>query len=226
MTHYEVHAKRGLEAMRDIGILPTFNGIAVHDHLKSYFDFSCRHALCNSHHLRELTFVEEDQKEAWALEMKTLLQTMCHTVDVCKQSSLTVVPCAKIEDLKAQYRAILEKGFAYHEQLAPLPRKGKRGKQKQRPGKNLLDRLKDNETETLLFLHDFAVPFTNNLAEQDIRMIKVKQKISGCFRTIHGAEMFCRIRGYLSTARKNGINLLHTLQLATSKPPTLATILA
>jgi transposase len=226
LTHYEVHAKRGLDAMRDIGILPIFNGTAIHDHWKSYFEFACGHALCNSHHLRELTFIGEEQKEDWALKMKALLQTMCHAVDVHKQSGKTAVPRAELNTLKAQYRAILAKGFAYHDPLLPLPRKGKRGKQKQRPGKNLLDRLRINEKETLLFLHDFTVPFSNNLAEQDIRMIKVKQKISGCFRTVQGAEMFCRIRGYLSTARKNGLNLLHSLQLATIKPPTLATVFA
>ncbi len=151
---------------------------------------------------------------------------MCHTVDVSKQSGMTALPFTEIASLTALYRALLQRGFAYHAQLPPLPKKGTRGKQKQRPGKNLLDRLRDKEDETLLFLNDFTIPFTNNLAEQDIRMIKVKQKISGCFRSMQGAEMFCRIRGYLSTARKNGVGLLHSLHLATTTPPTLAMIVA
>ncbi len=220
-TFYSVNAKRGQDAMEAIGILSEFKGTAVHDHWKSYFDFLCQHALCNAHHLRELTFISEEKNEPWAEEMKQLLLTMYLTVETSKNLSLSSIPTTELHQLEMKYQLILNTGFAYHSLLDPLPKNGTRGRQKQRPGKNLLDRLRFKQSETLLFLYDFSVPFTNNLAEQDIRMIKVKQKISGCFRSLHGADMFCRIRSYLSTARKNGINSLHALKVATLAPPKL-----
>ncbi len=226
LTSYDVHARRGKEAINDIGILPLFNGIAVHDHFKSYFDFLCKHALCNTHHLRELIFIAEEKHEIWAKDMKDLLREIYIAVDIYKKSGRKVAPDNVIKKFEAQYKIILNKGFAYHNKLPILPRTGKRGRLKQRPGKNFLDRLKKKQAETLLFLHDFSVPFTNNLAEQDIRMIKIKQKISGCFRTIYGAQMFCHLRGYISTSRKNGINILQALKLATINPPSLSSLLA
>lgn len=222
VTSYHVSTKRGQVAMAEQNVLPELKGIAVHDHWKSYFDYTCQHSLCNIHHIRELTYLGEDLNEPWAIEMRTLLKAMSHTVNMAKAAGETELPETIINPMVALYTTILQAGTAYHAKLSPLPKKGIRGKPKQRLGKNLIDRLMNKQDETLRFLYDFTVPFTNNLAEQDIRMIKVKQKISGCFRTKNGAEMFCGVRSYLSTARKNSINLLYALQLAYSQPPTLA----
>jgi transposase len=221
LTHYAVHKKRGQEAMNAIGILPIFHGRAIHDHWAPYFDYAdMQHGLCNAHHLRELTFIVDEEKEEWAGEMKTLLLEILNTVDACKKQGMTRMGWQKQNGYQDQYRAIIKRGEVYHENLPLLPTlTGKRGRKKQRHGKNLLDRLRMGEAETLAFMHDFSVPFTNNLAEQDIRMIKLKQKISGCFRSLHGAEIFCRIRSYISTARKQKWNILESLEQAVRGSP-------
>ena len=135
----------------------------------------------------------------------------------CSEACLTRDVLLKLEQ---DYHKILEQGFTYHASLEPLP-KGKRGKQKQREGKNLLDRLKGKRDCVLRFAYDFSVPFTNNQGEQDIRMAKLKEKISGCFRTLYGAKIFCRVRSYLSTARKQGWNILEVLTKAIRGSPRL-----
>lgn len=203
-THYEIHAKRGKEAMEAIGILPQFTGTAVHDHLKSYFEYVCKHALCNSHHLRELKFVHEEENEIWAGEMRELLKAANALKAPCDRQRIEIV---------RRYDEILARGQAFHAALPGFGERkpGARGKRKQRPSKNLLDRLGAYKTETLRFLQDPEVPFTNNQAEQDLRMQKVKQKISGCHRTTKGAQIFCRIRGFMSTVRKRGRNVLDDL---------------
>ena len=226
LTHYAVHRKRGREAMNAIGILPTFHGRAIHDHWASYFDYThMRHGLCNAHHLRELTFILDEENEKWAGEMKTPLFEILNAVNECKQRGITRMGWQKQNAYQEKYRSILGQGQRYHENLPPLStRTGKRGRKAQRPGKNLLDRLRIGEDETLAFMRDFSVPFTNNLAEQDIRMIKLKQKISGCFRSFQGAEIFCRIRGYISTARKQGWNILESLEQAVCGLPRMPAV--
>lgn len=208
-TLYTIHAKRGQEAMNEAGILLQFQGVAVHDHWFPYFAYEqITHGLCNTHHLRELTFIHEQEKEDWAKRMKDLLIFSKNEVErYLEQGMLPPEVLIRIEEA---YTQIIAEGFEYHTLLPPLP-KGKRGRQKQRDGKNLLDRLKEKRSCVLRFIYDFSVPFTNNLGEQDIRMVKLKQKISGCLRTLRGGQIFCRIRSYISTARKQGWNIWDAL---------------
>jgi transposase len=216
-TLYTMHPRRGKEAMDEAGILPAFNGTAVHDHWFPYFSFKqLKHGLCNTHHMRELTFVHEQEKEEWAKEMRDLLSLARKEVERCEeQEELSKETLLQIE---TSYTQIINDGFKYHLGLTPLP-KSKRGKQKQRTGKNLLDRLHEKRDCVLRFMYDFSVPFSNNQGEQDIRMVKLKQKISGCFRKRRGGQIFCRIRSYISTARKQGWNIWNALADAIKGSP-------
>lgn len=197
LTHYGVHANRGTEAMDALGVLPLCRLWLVHDHWKPYFKYDALHALCNQHLLRELRFVAEQMHEAWASELSAFL------ID-WKNDPLTALGLdeEQFNRAHAHYRAILRRGRRLH----PRRRSGQ-GRTKQDKATNLLDRLEDYDLSVLAYLIDPKVPFTNNRGEQDIRMIKVKQKISGCFRTLRGANLFARIRSYLSTCRKQGHNL-------------------
>ncbi len=218
LTHYEVHEKRGTKAMEAIGILPKFKGKAVHDHWQSYFNYGCNHVLCNAHHCREFVYHEEQYKQSWCKDMKALLLNIKDEVDTLKAAGFTKMDTQQLEDYENKYARILNNGLS---EIPVLPiatnTTGKRGRKKQHPTKNLWDRLNNFKKETLAFMNDFTVPFTNNLGEQDIRMIKVKQKVSGCFRSLAGAKMFCRTRGYISTARKNGHNALVLRQISFSE---------
>jgi transposase len=219
LTHYQHHEKRGQLAMDEIGILPKYEGILVHDHLKSYFNYTlCEHSLCNAHHLRELVFLLEHSKLAWAGEMIRLLVVMKKCVDRAKRRGhLELNPKLK-QFLILRYATILTEGFKQDKSLetnnAELVVPPKKGRKKQSKAKNLLDRLHQYETEVLRFLSDFQVPFDNNQAERDIRMVKLKQKISGTFRSTLGASLFFRIRSYLSSAKKQGHNMLEALTLS------------
>jgi transposase len=219
LTHYQHHEKRGFVAMDEIGILPKYQGILVHDHLKSYFNYTlCEHSLCNAHHLRELVFLLEHSKLAWAGEMIRLLVVMKKCVDRAKRRGhLELNPKLK-QFLIRRYAAILTEGFEQDKSLetnnTELVVPPKKGRKKQSKAKNLLDRLHQYETEALRFLSDFQVPFDNNQAERDIRMVKLKQKISGTFRSTLGASLFFRIRSYLSSAKKQGHNMLEALTLS------------
>jgi len=221
-TLYTMHAKRGQEAMDAAGILPRFQQIAIHDHWFPYFAYEqLKHGLCNAHHLRELIFVHEQEKEAWSKQMYDLLILVNKEVE--KHAELGALSPEILLQIEQSYKQILSEGFAYHASLPPLPT-GKRGKQKQRDGKNLLDRLNEKRDCVLRFIHDFTVPFTNNQGERDIRMIKLKQKIGGCFRAFRGGEMFCRIRSYISTSRKQGWNIWNALADAIRGSPRLLEI--
>lgn len=222
LTAYGLFPSRGRLGMDAFGILPKFKGRAVHDHLASYFDYTrCDHALCNAHHLRELIFIAEQEKEPWADEMKALLKNIHQAVEESKMAGKKRLAPATKHQYEKNYDRIVRQGLRYHRGLAPIKSTGQRGRKKQRPGKNLLDRLKGRRTEVLMFMHDFSIPFTNNLAERDIRMNKVKEKISGCFRSLNGAQIFCRIRTYLSTNKKQGNNILSILRLAVQGLPRL-----
>jgi len=210
LTYYALHPKRGQAALHDIGILPAFKGWAVHDGWASYFQFEhCPHALCNAHHLRELHFIVEQYQQPWAQGMIQLLLDIKAEVEHTPLEQGCLAP-DRLADYEQRYEELLRQGFAANPppQDTPSP---KRGRLKQSPAKNLLDRLQTYRGETLAFMYDLRVPFDNNLAERDLRMMKVKQKISGTFRTPDGAEMFCAIRTYISTVRKQGGKVIQAI---------------
>lgn len=220
LTHYAVHPKRGSEALEAIGILPGFEGISVHDGWTSYWLYSCLHALCNVHHLRELTFLHEHHQQEWALEMASGLLLMNQAVHQAKASGLQQLNPVEVADWKAHYEAILQHGWqANPPDPPPVDGKASRGRRKQSAARNLLTRLSKHQDAVLRFLEDFTVPFDNSQAERDIRMVKVQQKISGGFRSLAGAEAFCRIRGSVSTLRKQGAHVLTALELALAGHP-------
>jgi len=217
-TLYWPHAKRGTDAMNDMGVLPGFGGILCHDHWKPYFKYDCTHALCNAHHLRELTRAWEQDGQKWALEMQNLLKTINRRVADVGDA----LDARESQKYRQAYRELLKK--ADIECPEPIRPKGKRGRLKKSKSRNLLERLRDYENETLRFMDIDYVPFTNNLGENDIRMTKVQQKISGCFRSMEGARIFCRIRGYLSTCRKQGVSSSRAMRLLfEGKPPDFLT---
>ena len=203
------HEKRGTEAMEEIGILPSFKGILVHDHWKPYYRYDCTHSLCNAHHLRELTRAWEQDKQAWAKEMHELLETINRKV----LDAGGVLSKYMQQKFRQQYRDLI----AAAEKECPPPdesrTKGQKGRIKRSKSRNLLERLRDFEDDVLRFMTIPEVPFTNNLGERDIRMTKVQQKISGCFRSMEGAKIFCRLRSYLSTCRKHGISSSDALEI-------------
>lgn len=211
LTFFGLHRKRGQQAMQDIGLLPRFTGWALHDHWASYLAFEqCDHAFCNAHHLRELQFITDQYGQPWANKMAQLLCDIKSEVAASVGDAKTLEP-ERLAQHEAEYDAILQQGF----QANPPPQTSpptKRGRPKQSPPKNLLDRLDKHRSGVLAFMYDFDVPFDNNLAERDIRMVKVKQKVSGSFRTWHGAQTFCDIRSYISTVRKQDGNVIAALQ--------------
>ena len=186
-------------------------GVAVHDHFPAYNRlFAVLHAFCNGHILRELEALIEFDGEAWATLMRDLLLEANVAVREARAAGEKALAPHRVAAFVKRYWAAVRLGLAFHREAPKLDRKtGKR--QRKRPGHNLLERLKKFKTETLRFLTDFDVPFTNNLAEQDLRMMKVRMKISGCFRTLEGAQIFARLRSVVSTARKQGFNILQIL---------------
>ena len=218
LTHYAVHAKRGSEATDAVGILPHFTGVSVHDGWKPYWRYTnCRHALCNIHHLRELTFLEEQYQQRWAKELKTLLREMKAAVEQARAAGLRSLPTVVRAAFVSRYRALLAAGHAANPPPARRPRQ--RGRVKQTPARNLLERLWVGQGEVLAFLDDFTIPFDNNQAERDVRMLKVQQKVSGSFRSDWGAKAFACLRGYLSTLRKQGVALLSALETVVAGQP-------
>lgn len=220
LTFYGVHEKRGTEAMDALGILPVFEGTAIHDHWKPYFKYDCEHALCNAHHLRELTFIYEQYQQPWAKNMIDLLLNAKEVTEASSSNSLHEKPRIRAK-LEKRYDDIIEAGL----QANPSPHDNgqpkKRGRKKQSKSKNLLDRLRDYKDQVLAFISDPLVPFDNNQGERDIRMTKVQQKISRSFRSRKGAQIFCRIRGYISTVRKNNLNVMNALASAFIAQPVL-----
>lgn len=208
-----VHEKRGLEAMTAIGIIPRYGGVIVHDCWASYLSYEhCRHALCGAHLLRELAFIVESNGYAWARNMKRLLQQTCARVSKRQRKRLTP---REYDALQKRYRNILTRA---ERELPPIPVKqnGKRGRVAKSDAHNLWERLKEHESAVLLFAQDPNVPFTNNRAERDLRMSKVKQKVSGCFRKAEFAQAYCRISSYLQTMANQGYNPLVAIQMALS----------
>ena len=208
LTFYAHHAKRGRDAIDAIGLLIGFAGRRVHDAWAPYLSLAGLYALCNAHLLRDLIGVYEDTGQAWAQKLIRLLLRMKTAVEAARAVGQTELPAKQRAGFEAAYTRLLNEG-----QLAnpPSPPTGKRGRTKQTPARNLLDRLVTHRAAILAFLNDFRVPFDNNQAERDLRMLKVKSKVSGCFRSPAGADQFCRIRGYISTLRKQGYSVLDGL---------------
>lgn len=202
-TLYGHHAKRGFEALEAIGVLNTFKGIVMHDCWTSYFKLSAKHALCNAHLLRELRGLAEHHGQIWAGELRTALQGVYH-----QYKSGTLTPEVKVT-FYTRFDTLLEAGLAENPALEPIPKP--RGRVKQTPARNLALRCQQHKEDYLRFLVDNRVPFDNNGAERDIRMTCIKRKVSGGFRSHKGGETFCRIRSYISTLKKQGLNVWHGL---------------
>ncbi len=208
-----LHPKRGLEAIEAIGVIPRYGGVIIHDCWASYLSYDhCDHGLCGSHLLRELSFIVDANAYAWAANMKRLLQETCYRVAKRKRKKLSA---REYKNLQKRYRNILTRG---EKELPPIPPRhnGKRGRVAKSDAHNLWERLKKHETAVLLFAKLPHVPFTNNRAERDLRMSKVKQKVSGCFRIRKYAEAYCRISSYLQTMANRGYNPLVAIQMALS----------
>jgi transposase len=218
LTYYGVHPKRGRDGMKALGVLPAFEGWAVHDCWQSYFAFgNCQHALCNAHILRDLLFIVEQYEQGWAEKMIQLLLDIKAEVDVAPVDQMSLSP-ERLAPFERRYDELISQGLAANPPPADPPPK-KRGRKKQSAPKNLLDRLLEHKLKVLAFMYDFRVPFDNNLAERDVRMVKIKQKVSGAFRTRTGAETFCAIRSYISTARKHRLNVIDAIHDALTGSP-------
>jgi transposase len=199
---YHPHDRRGQPAMDDAGVLPRFTGIAVHDGWRAYKRYTAAsHALCNAHHLRELTAVAESG-QAWATDMITLLADTHRAVQATIRAGGDRLPKRRLTQLHRRYQQILDAGWALNPSTA----------RKLTVAGNLLDRLDRYRDDVLRYTADFRVPFDNNQSERDIRMVKLRQKISGCIRTMDGARIFCQIRSYLATAAKHGLNAFDVLK--------------
>ena len=203
LTLYMPHEKRGAQGMDAMGLLPLYEGIAMHDFWAPYRGYPCQHAVCNVHVLRELEGCHERDGSQWPVRMQDLLKRLN------KLRNAGELTAEQVEAAFREYDEIVSLGD--QECPKPPPRKGKRGRPARGKSRCLLDRLRDYKGEVLLFLTHPEVPFSNNQAERDIRVGKVKQKISGCFRSMDGARIFCRVRGYISTCRKHGLSALEAL---------------
>ncbi len=206
-TYFYGHQKRGKVATDTAGVLPDYKGILVHDHWKPYFKYDCHHVLCNAHHIRELEFAYDKEKQQWAEKVQDFLYDTNEEVN----SNGGSLGYQRVKYRLNEYRSLLKEA----EKECPDPPKveGKRGRTKKSKSRNLLERLQHYEKSVLRFMVNPEVPFTNNLAENDIRMTKVHQKISGCFRSEEGAEIFCAVRSYISSCRKQNISASIALQL-------------
>jgi transposase len=221
LTYYAANSRRGSKANEDMGILPVYKGTAMHDAWSAYFKFNCKHALCNAHHIRDLLFIHEVDKQNWARDMIDLLIDIKTTVDR-RKPIYCKLDLAEIKDFEERYDHIIERAKLENPPLIDSNLPGaikKRGKKKKTKAQNLLARLDKYRRQALAFMYDFEVPFDNNLAERDQRMMKVQQKISGTFRSWEGANIFCRIRGYISTVKKNSISVIDAIQGAFEGKP-------
>ena len=214
LRSYEVHTKRGHEAMENAGILGAFRGTAVHDHWKPDFKYDeGNHALWNAHHLRELRCIDQQYQQAWATDMAELLLAIKAAVEATPEPARRWSPSER-EAFAPRYDAVVQAGVEANPASMPTTEGAvkKRGRPAQPPPVNLLIRLRNCKDQVLAFMSDFRIPFDNNQGERDIRMVKVKQKVSGGFRTLEGARRFGRIRGYISTARKQAKNVFEAIR--------------
>jgi len=221
-TLYHWHRKRGKEGMDDMGVLPDYRGRAVHDCWMPYFLYTCLHCLCGAHLLRELTAVRDQDAQEWAGKFLGLLLQIKEAVENAVGTGRTRLSPLLEARFEGRYRMLLKEGYKANPPPESPP--NKRGRPKQSAARNLLDRLDKHQRQVLAFMYDFSVPFDNNLAERDIRMIKVKLKVSGGFRSGEGAGAFCRVRSYLSTMRKQGRPLLSALESLFRGDPVYPTV--
>jgi transposase len=212
LTWYFPHKRRGCEAINAANILPNFRGRAVHDFWDPYLKYDCNHAFCNAHLLRELIFLHEEQDQKWAEPMIDHLVMIKKAVNTARDAGLGALPAEDLDRFHQRYLRIVEAGYTENPVTESLSGPKRRGRRKQSKARNLLDRFRNHPDGILAFMRDFSVPFDNNLSERDLRMMKLRQKISGTFRSFNALVDFCRIRGYVSTARKNGINALDALR--------------
>jgi transposase len=212
LTLLNFHPKRGREAMNAIGILPYYKGISAHDYWRAYYGFDFDNALCNAHLLRELLFLYEEHSEKWASQMSALLLEIKEAVDAAKRAGKKSLSPKRLYIFNEKYSRIIKTGRKKHPECTD--KKAGRGRKKRSLAGNLLLRLETRRDDILRFAKNFKVPFDNNQAERDLRMSKAKQKISGCFRSFEGAMIFARIRSYISTSRKNKIQILDSLRSA------------
>ena len=219
LTHSQVHRSRGHQALDEIGILAHFHGTSVHDAWAAYFRYECIQSLCCVHILRELKFLSHELGLWWPAKMEGLLLKMKHATETARAQGHSSLSAPDVQAFQAAFLRLLDEGDCVHPR-APTPA-GKRGKAKQHPARNLLDRLRKHQDAVLAFLYDLAVPFDNNLAERDVRMVKVQQKVSGTFRSDDGAISFARIRGYVSTLRKQGQPIYSALEATLRDQPLL-----
>jgi transposase len=211
-THYSIQNKRGKEGIDAIGILPDFKGVSVHDRWGSYDDYACDHALCNAHILRDLKFLAEENGSQWADKMITLL------VQANQYKKKGLLDENAVLAIEKQNRRIVREGLKQE----PPPVEVitiKRGRKAKTKSLLLLEVFMHRSQQIWAFIYNEQVPFDNNLAERDLRMVKLKQKISGCFRSLNGAQVFCRIRTYISTAKKQGHSILFAIECALSGNP-------
>ena len=217
-TLYAPHFKRGTEAMNDMGVLPFYEGTLIHDFWKSYYEFGCDHSLCNVHHLRDLTFCHEIEKSSWAGDTKQLLIDLHEKVMIAKKDAgATSLSKGQLQYWSKKYDNLMQVGLCIHPN--PKKQKGKRGVIKKSKTQNMLERFINYKEQILTFAKNFLIPFGNNLAEQAMRMMKVKQKISGCFRSEQGAKDFAVTRSYIATAKKQGIPIMQALAAAIQERP-------
>lgn len=221
LTWYGVHEKRGGIALSDFGLLPRFRGRLIHDCWAPYFAFDITHGLCNAHLCRELVFMDEVLEQDWAGPIRLFLLEVLDA-SYAHRAAGTVFSPEELSTRSARYDELIAKGWKENPLIPETPKR--RGRPKKTKAQNLLSRLQTHKESVLAFMTDLSVPFTNNLAERDLRMIKVKQKISGSFRTKEGARRFARIRSYISTAAKNGKNLLEALSHALLGNPFLPSL--
>lgn len=224
LTCYQPHTKRGKQGSDAMEVLPHFQGCMVHDNWSAYAMYDCRHALCNVHHLRELTYLHEEFDLAWAEEFKTLLLAAKAQVAQAKVEGLSHLSCGQRTAIDQRYQQLVDTALAL---TAPPPQgwpRGKRGRAKKPKARNLAERLDQQRRAILAFVDDFQVPFDNNLVERDIRMVKVQQKISGCFRSWDGARAACSLRSYLSTMRKQGCSAYAALRSIFAGSPLLPSL--
>jgi transposase len=209
LTWYATHPKRGREALDALGVLPAVRGRVVHDGMASYWQYEhCTHALCNAHHLRELIFVEEHLKQPWATGVATLLLEIKEAADRARAAGLIALPPEAQRGWVDRYERLVAEGLRLN---PPTPPARKVGRPRRSAAGNLALRLANHQDAVLAFMADLQVPFDNNQAERDLRMMKVREKISGCFRSMAAVDRFCQIRSYVSTLRKQDLPILAAL---------------